>query len=66
MFPRNSLNFVNNLCLIVLVLLRRIKIQSPVLKKCHVFAFLFSINQSEHVFESEFELSFYLATEDQL
>ena len=57
MFPRNSLNFVNNLCLIVLVLLRRIKIKSPVLmKKCHAFAFLFSINQSEHVFESELEL----------
>ena len=28
MFPRNSLNFVNNLCLIVLVLLRSIKILS--------------------------------------
>ena len=33
------------------------KIQSPVLmKKCHAFAFLFSINQSDHVFESELEL----------
>ena len=31
------------------------KIQSPVLMKCHAFAF-FSINQSENAFESELEL----------
>ena len=38
MFTRNSLNFVNNLCLIAFVLLRRTKIQK---KKLHAFASFF-------------------------
>ena len=55
MFTRNSLNFVNSLCLIALVLLRKIKNQSPVLiKKLHAFAFLFY--QSEHAFKSLLKL----------
>ena len=55
MFTRNSLNFVNNLCLIVLVLfeVQRSKVLSWWRSVMHLF---FSINQSEHAFESELEL----------